>query len=264
MFSATAGATSSRSRAAGLAGTASTTASAWTCSASPFGPTVRCQPEPAGVSARTVAFRRIVAPLVDAAASTRVLRPPTNVPKNGVPGARGAAACAARTAPTRVCSTRAVRVSAGMVAARERSLARPAYTPPSIGSTNRSTISSPSRPRTSSPTVTSAPGASSGRPVSTSASGVGRATAATAARSPGTPISVPRGSGRSSLSTRSAACPTVGWTMLSASPSRRIRATAADSPPAGSRIRNASAPNSTGAPASSPVCSLPPRDSLRS
>ncbi|RAO46390.1 hypothetical protein ONO86_03268 [Micromonospora noduli] len=52
--------------------------------------------------------------------------------------------------------------------------------------------------------------------------------------------------GRSPPSMTSAACPTVGCTIFSASPSRRANATAALSAPVGSRIRNDSAPNSTG------------------
>ena len=186
--------------------------------------------------------------------------PPARVPKTGAPGARGAAAWAARTAPTRVCSDpgrpgqrrhrgdqRQIVGAAGVDPAEHR-VDQPVAPP------GRRTGPGPApRPRRPASGAEQRPAAVA---VGVRASAV--ATVATAARSPGTPTSVPPGIGRSPPSTTSAACPTVGCTIRPARPSRRASATAADSPPAGSRIRNDSAPNSTGRPASSPVRSLPP------
>ena len=132
------------------------------------------------------------------------------------PVAASTVAAAASTSHDR-CSTPP---AAASVARAERLRAWPAYTPPSSGSTSRSTTSSPSRVATSSPTETSSPSATgwplvSWRSRSTPAS-LSTPDAATWSRSAGTPITE-RGSGRSAPLVQTDDEEVAGWTTSSPS-----------------------------------------------
>ena len=164
--------------------------------------------------------------------------------------------CAASTLAAAASTSRPLlhATSCGTVARAERLRAWPAYTPPSSGSTSRSTTSSPSRVATSSPTETSSPSATgwplvSWRSRSTPAS-LSTPDAATWSRSAGTPITE-RGSGRSAPLVQTDDEEVAGWTTSSPS-------ACASSMPSGRRASIASAPRSTPTPATSPTSSLPP------
>jgi hypothetical protein len=148
--------------------------------------------------------------------------------------------------------------SAGIVARTDSASARPAYTPPSSGSTRRATTSAPIRSRTRTPTAASSSSGGSGGSVgsaSRAASPAALSTPAsrTAATEAGTPSMVRAGSGRRSPCTRSHAAVVVGAMRSPASP-----AASSSSRPSGRTVSRASAPTSTGCPASSPTRSLPP------
>ena len=157
------------------------------------GPTTSAKPVGVRRSPRTGASVRTSRPSARAAGNRP--RPPA-IPANTGPGeaepARGRGGDQ-RASPLQ-------RTSWGTVARADSSRAWPAYTPPSRGSTSRSTTSSPSRVATSSPTDTSSPSArgrpgvswrSRSRPASDSTP-----EAATCVDVGGTPITE-RGSGRS-------------------------------------------------------------------
>ena len=113
-----------------------------------------------GRSSRTVAPVRISAP-DDAAATAAGSRPtpPRGAPNTGavLPGGVGGRPAGARGGEQRaLLAARAARAAA-RVASRDSSSARPAYTPPSSGSTSRSTTARPSRAATNRPTETSSP-----------------------------------------------------------------------------------------------------------
>ena len=142
--------------------------------------------------------------------------------------------------------------SCGTVARAESRRAWPAYTPPSSGSTSRSTTSSPSRLATRSPTERSSSTAMPARSASTRASPSSERTpdSRSSRRSTGTPITE-RGSGRSAPRVQIRDDCTAGCT--TSSPSSRASAT-----PSGRRLSIASAPTSTTTPPTSVRRSLPP------
>src|SRR3984885_15067848 len=220
-WSAATGAASRSSRAAGAAGTAMITASASRYSGSAADPTVSRQPVSVRPSSRTIAPVRTSAPDALATASGSAPSPDVSVTKRGAglpaPGAKPAPSAATRsflllsaaglggwggssdvTASVSAAWPRVAAASGARVALNDRSSDRPAYTPPSSGSTSRSTISAPSLLPMYSVTETST--ASAGR----TASALARATpsgeitpvAASSSGSAGTPMNCLRGSGR--------------------------------------------------------------------
>lgn len=253
------GATSASSLAAGAAGTATITASASIVCSSIVGPWTTRQPSPAGSSRRTARPVTTDPPAASIAAATLAGNepmPPVTVAKTGsVEGTDGTTRrAAART-------ERSSRGSCGIVAARDSSSARPAYTPPSRGSTSRSTTARPTRCATHLPTETSSPGGAPGRIRSAAT----RATSA-AVRTPcsapallGTPMTVPVGIGRNAPRAHTPAVEVRGETSSSDRPSEATRSSAS-----GTRRRNISAPSSTGTPATSEIRSFPPTRSVDS
>ena len=147
---------------------------------------------------------------------------------------------------------RAMASSWGTAAAVEMRRALPAYTPPSRGSTRRSTTSSPSRSATRSPTETSRVGAAPTRSTLARARPASERTplAARSSRSNGTPIRL-RGSRRRAPRDHTWEAAAVGCTTS-------IPRSAASATPSGRRASIASAPTSTVTPATSARRSLPP------
>ncbi len=113
----------------------------------PVPTTVNRQPEGVRATARTLAPSTIVASLVSATAAANRPRPPRTEANTGVPtGSAGAVRARTRYAPSNSeRSSDMIGISCGTVARRDMASARPAYTPPSSGSTSRSTISRPTR-----------------------------------------------------------------------------------------------------------------------
>ena len=213
-------------RAAGAAGVARITASASRYSGSAAEPTVSRQPAAVRLSSRTIAFVRTSAPEALATASGSAPIPVVSETKSGAglplapagaPGAWvlaaaawpaaggllllsavGAGGSSEAAAPVRVACPRVAAASGASVARKDRSSDRPAYTPPSSGSTSRSTISAPRREPMYSATDTSP--ASAGRGDSSLAratpSGETTPVAASSSRSAGTPMNCLRGSER--------------------------------------------------------------------
>src|SRR5690606_14744493 len=138
------------SRAAGAAGTAITTASTSSTSGLGTGPLTTRHPSALRCSSRTVTPVRSVAALAAATASGRRPTPPRSPAKTGPATAGAAARTAATAAPSDRCR-RTCSPKAGTVASSDNSSARPAYTPPSSGSTRRSATAGPNRSRTSRP-----------------------------------------------------------------------------------------------------------------
>ncbi len=263
---AAAGASVASSRAAAGAGAARTTASA--SSAAGPSPPSRTTRQPSAVrrSSRTGVFVRMSPPAARTASATApgsVPTPPSMPMKTGDgawPGSAARAAVRAWMPLTPSISERSARAASkswGTAARIEMRYASPAYTPPSSGSTSRSTTSRPSRAATYSPTATSAP-ASVRSSVSSSAirampSGEITPEAASRPRSPGTPMTCPLGIGRSAPRVHRAAVAVVGGWRRSPRPTARARSTAS-----GRLASIDSAPRSTGTPAISPARSLPP------
>ena len=228
------------------AGVASTTASACTTS----GVAGRADDEvPAAVGpaarSRTVAPVRTVAPPAAASAAGSRPTPPRSPAKTGR-GRRPGRQCAAA-ARVRERSRSSSATSCGTAARAEISRAWPAYTPPSSGSTSRSTTSLPRRSSTRSPTLTSV------------AAELGRRQDGVQAR-PGQPLAESTPSRRAARGrpahpsrarhrhagargSRGAAAVVAGWTSRRG-PTSRARSTAS-----GRRLSIASAPTSTHDPA---------------
>ena len=174
--------------------------------------------------------------------------PPARPAKTGTSEAGGTVAAARTSDGSRSSSA----TTCGTVARADSERAWPAYTPPSSGSTSRSTTSSPSRSATNAATETS----SSGAGAVTSARARARPSSestpvrASSSRSAGTPITE-RGSGRSAPRVQMRDEMVAGCTR--SRPSERARSTAS-----GRRLSIASAPTSTVTPATSARRSLPP------
>ncbi len=197
---AAAGATEASNDAALFAGTATTTASASTTVGCGTGPATSRNPSAVRVSSRTGNPVRTVINGCLARVRASRARPPRRVAKTG-PSEGGAAARAALAAAiTEACSLSCA-ANAGIVAWTDNSSVRPAYTPPSSGSTRRSRSSGPSRSPMSVPTATSSvtgvPGSLRSRATAAKPAGLSRLESRSASRSAGTPSSVPAGTGRS-------------------------------------------------------------------
>ena len=152
-------------------------------------------------------------------------------------------------------SSRAAR--AGTTARTPRSSARAEYTPPSIGSTLRSTIDRPNRSPIRAPIDMSCPACQSrGRCGSSAMRARSSASARwrTASGPPGIPITVGRAIALRVEPLRTLGPRTPGWTSDGVKPSSSTRAATS-----GRRTRNASAPTSTWCPSSSAVRNVPPR-----
>ena len=136
-------------RLAGAAGSASTTASASSYRGSCADPTVSRQPCAVRSIARTIEPVRRSAADAAATAGTSDASPPGRLTKTGAGGPSPRAAAALSSSPAAASVTgwpsRVAAASAGMVASNDSWSDRPAYTPPSSGSTSRSTTSGPSR-----------------------------------------------------------------------------------------------------------------------
>ncbi len=256
--SAASGATSLSNRAVAAAGVARTTASACTSWGSCADPTTRFQPPPdRWARSRTVASVRTSAPAWSTTACGSWPRPPASPAKTGTSeGADDVAAAAARSIDL---SRSSSATTWGTVARAESWRACPAYTPPSRGSTRRSTTSLPKRSSISQPTLTSL---SPIRVAGSTASRAARARpaleitplSASALASTGTPMSV-RGIGTMAPRDHRLAVIVSGWTSLSPRPTSRASAVAS-----GRRLSIDSAPTSTVMPATSARASLPPTD----
>ena len=231
-----------RSRAVGAAGVARTTASASIRSGAVVGPATTAKPVSVRASSRTVTPVRTGT--VPARVSVSLASPP------GRPAKTGWSLCgswAPSSGPAAASDT-----SCGTVARAESRRAWPAYTPPSSGSTSRSSTSSPSRLATRSPTERSPSTGTPGCSASTRASPASERTpdSRSSRRSTGTPITE-RGSGRSAPRVQIRDDCTAGCT--TSSPSSWASAT-----PSGRRLSIASAPTSTTTPPTSARRSLPP------
>ena len=240
-------------------GTATIAASAATLSDRGTGPQSSANPSGVRRIERTVTpVRTVKRP--DAASAIGSRPTPPVIAANAEPAAESLAPSpvAARAAATSEPPSRSCAASAGSAARSEIRSARPAYTPASSGSTSRSTTSSPSRSRTNSPTPMSpANGGNPGRVGSTSIAdsdaALSRPDARAAATSNGTPISVPAGSGCNRPAAKMDADVVTASTSSSPSPAARARSSAS-----GRRVSTASAPTSTGWPATEATRSLPP------
>src|SRR6266542_6316420 len=217
-----------------LAGAATTTASASRYVGSGAGPAASRKPLPVRWMSRTGSRNRSSAPEAASTAAGSAPNPSGSVPNTGrlsagaaplspappdtavVPGA--AAPTTEPAARTSEGSARSAAYSAGTVACRESRSARPAYTPPSSGSTSRSTNTRPSRRSTYSPTATSLASGSPGRPGSsaTACAAAAPSRSRTDSGRAGTPITVPAGSGRGTLVHRETAH--LGHPQLAADP----------------------------------------------
>ncbi len=137
------------------------TASASRCWGACAEPMVSRQPRGPRASSRTMAPVRTCAPEAAARAGGRVPRPPARVVNTAGRAGRlparvswpagraaaGAAASEAAAAASEAC-VRDAWARPGSVASNDSSSDRPAYTPPSSGSTSRSTTSGPNRAAT--------------------------------------------------------------------------------------------------------------------
>ncbi len=252
------GTRSASSRAAGAAGTASTTASTSRCSGAGAAPSSSRHPSGVRRSPRTVDDSRTCAPLARATAAGSRPRPPGSPRKTGpVYGVAALRAC--RVASSRLREAAAGARSWGRVACRLSRSARPAYTPPSSGSTRRSTTSRPSRRATRSPTLTSSldraagqheverhPGQAGG--AEHLAAGQRRQVAGHAQQGAGRQRSQDPARPQQRLPRRRA-----DQVVAEAGVGRRGRT------PSGTRASMASAPSSTGRPPTSLTRTLPPR-----
>ena len=234
----------------GAAGVASTTRSAVSTSGATVGPTTSSKPSEVRRSSRTPASVRTVKPPSLASASVSAAIPPARPAKTGTSEAGGTVAAARTSDGSRSSSA----TTCGTVARTDSARACPAYTPPSSGSTSRSTTSSPSRSATNAATETSSSGAGAVTSARARAMPPSESTPvrASSSRSAGTPITE-RGSGRSAPRVQMREEMVAGWTR--SRPSERARSTAS-----GRRLSIASAPTSTVTPATSARRSLPPTD----
>src|SRR5215469_1681456 len=191
-------------REAGAAGTATTTASAVTYSGSAAEPTVSRQPPVVRVSSRTIAPVLMSAFDALASASGSAPRPVPSVTNNGAAGVgldeagAGGGSSAAAASVSAWCFLAAA-ASGPRVAWKDSSSLRPAYTPPSSGSTSLSTISAPSRaPMYPVTETSSSPAAASGvsRRARATPSVETSLVAASSLMSAGTPMNWRRGSER--------------------------------------------------------------------
>ncbi len=203
------------------------------------------QPLAVRASSRTVAVVRTAAPLASASASGSAPRPSARVVNTGCcagpscgPGPSIAAAASA--------SDRCFRDSGarpGSVASNDSRSARPAYTPPSSGSTRRSTTSDPNLDPTNLATATSPSLAVAARTAScrarSSPAGDRIPDRSRSPKSAGTPMNCRLGSWRNRPLVQMLAVVVPGYTSCSPRPIERIRST-----PSGRLASRASAPAS--------------------
>src|SRR5450432_4279485 len=254
------GAEAASNRAAGVAGNASTTASASMAVGDAAEPVTSRQPAGNRSTDRTVASHTTCAPAAVIAAVSASARRPTPPARPAKTGPDAAGLRPDRSARN---SERWVAITAicGMVARSDSSSARPAYTPPSSGSTSRSTTSPPRRAPTYALTDTSSPtsvaGSTRSRAARTTPTRDTTPHAASPRTSTGTPITWCAGSDRSRPRDQTAAVVVCGW--VGTSPRRAMR-----SRPSGRRASTDSAPRSVSIPAICPRRSRPPADAARS
>src|SRR5690625_4428109 len=236
------------------------TASARVYAGAGRGPLSMTHPGPLEAScpiSRTVTPVRMVAPEASATAPGSAPRPPEIPANTGWDDVCPGSGSRPRTASSMVVGSCKAVCRPGIVACRESWSTWPAYTPDSRGSTSRSTTVSPARARSAAPTVASPANAGPrvlmrSRTTAISDS-LNRPASPSAVRSPGTPMNVRPGSGYRAWLCSSRAVAGRGVTNRGPRPTAVARST-----PSVRRASIASAPRSTGTPASSPTSRCPP------